>query len=101
MLVTARHVLYGHQFDEDPFTKHIVFSGRLRELFELRSEGVLQELKMQRFADLCTRIRRVLRRIRVVSNQELENCIMAAMDAFNRDPVAHTLVLQARPGPMI
>jgi len=44
VLVTARHVLYGHKFDEDPFTKSIVFNGRLRELFELRSEEVLQDL---------------------------------------------------------
>ena len=44
VLVTARHVLYGHKFDEDPFTKHIVFKGRLRGLFELRSEEVLQDL---------------------------------------------------------
>ncbi len=44
VLVTARHVLYGHKFDEDPLTKHIVFNGRLRPLCELRSEGVLQDL---------------------------------------------------------
>jgi hypothetical protein len=44
VLVTARHVLYAHKYDEDPLAKHIVFNGRLRLLFELRSEGVLQDL---------------------------------------------------------
>lgn len=44
VLVTARHVLYGHKFDEYPFTKSIVFNGRLRELFELGSQEVLQDL---------------------------------------------------------
>jgi hypothetical protein len=43
VFVTARHVLYGHKSDEDPFTKHIVFKGRLRGLFELQSEKVLQD----------------------------------------------------------
>jgi hypothetical protein len=43
VLVTARHTLYGHRYDkepEDPFTKHIVFNGRLRGLFELRTREV-------------------------------------------------------------
>jgi hypothetical protein len=43
VLITARHVLYGHLFDEDPFTKHIAFNGRLRGLFELQSQEVLQD----------------------------------------------------------
>jgi transposase len=34
--------------------------------------------------------RSVLRHIRVASKQELKDRIMAAMDAFNRDPVVHT-----------
>jgi hypothetical protein len=43
VLVTARHTLYGHRYDkvpEDPFEKHIVFGGRLRGLFELRTGEV-------------------------------------------------------------
>lgn len=43
VLITARHTLYGHHYDrepEDPFTKHIVFNGRLRGLFELRTRNV-------------------------------------------------------------
>jgi hypothetical protein len=43
-LVTARHTLYGHRFDEDPWKKHIVFNGRLRSLFELRTNKILQHL---------------------------------------------------------
>jgi hypothetical protein len=42
-LVTARHTLYGEHYNrdpEDPFEKHIVFDGRLRGLFELRSGEV-------------------------------------------------------------
>jgi hypothetical protein len=37
MLITARHVLFGHRYDEDPSTRHIVFKSRLRGLFELKS----------------------------------------------------------------
>jgi hypothetical protein len=33
VLVTARHTLFGRRFDEDPWTKHVVFQGRLRGLF--------------------------------------------------------------------
>ncbi len=43
VLVTARHILYGHRYErepEDPFTKHIVFDGGLRGLFELRTREV-------------------------------------------------------------
>ena len=43
VLVTARHTLYGHHYDKDPecpWQKHIVFDGRLRPLFELRTGEV-------------------------------------------------------------
>jgi hypothetical protein len=43
VLVTARHTLFGHRYDkepEDPSTKHIVFNGRLKGLFELRTREV-------------------------------------------------------------
>ena len=43
VLVTARHTLYGHRYDEepeDPSTKHIAFHGRLRSLSELRTREV-------------------------------------------------------------
>jgi hypothetical protein len=43
VLVTARHTLYGHRYEkepEDPFAKHILFHGRLRGLFELRTGEV-------------------------------------------------------------
>jgi hypothetical protein len=34
--------------------------------------------------------RSVLRHIRVASKQELKDCLMAAVDYFNGDPVVHT-----------
>ena len=34
--------------------------------------------------------RSVLRHIRVTSKQELKDCIMAAMEHFNQEPVVHT-----------
>ena len=40
VLVTARHTLFGPRFDEDPWTKHIVFQGRLRGLFELKADKI-------------------------------------------------------------
>ncbi len=40
-LVTARQTLYGHRFDEDPWTKHIVFNGRVRGLFELATSEII------------------------------------------------------------
>lgn len=43
ILVTARHVLYGHGDDEDPFTRHIVFNGRLRGLCELKSGEIFRD----------------------------------------------------------
>jgi hypothetical protein len=43
-LVTARHTLYGPRFNEDPWTNHIVFNGRLRGLFELRTDKILHHL---------------------------------------------------------
>jgi hypothetical protein len=48
-LVTARHVLFGHRNDEDPFTKHVVFHGRMRALFELES----QEMYSSTYHDLA------------------------------------------------
>jgi hypothetical protein len=44
VLVTAKHVLYGQRYDEDPWTKHAVFNGLLRGLFELRSTEIFQDL---------------------------------------------------------
>ena len=44
VLVTARHTLYGGRFDEDPWTKHIIFDGRLRGLFELRADKIFHHL---------------------------------------------------------
>jgi hypothetical protein len=44
VLVTARHALHGRCFDEDPWTKHIVFDGRLRGLFELRADKIFYHL---------------------------------------------------------
>lgn len=43
VLITARHVLFGHDYNEDPFTRHIVFDGRLRGLFELKSGEIFRD----------------------------------------------------------
>jgi hypothetical protein len=43
VLVTARHVLYGHKCDEDPFSKYVWFSGDLMQLIELQSETILRD----------------------------------------------------------
>jgi hypothetical protein len=43
ILVTARHVLFGHGDDEDPYTRHIVCNGRLRGLFELKSGEIFRD----------------------------------------------------------
>ena len=37
ILISARHVLFGHRYDEDPSTRHVVFKSRLRGLSELKS----------------------------------------------------------------
>jgi hypothetical protein len=42
-MVTARHVLYGNNFDEGPLAKHVWFNGDLRLLGELGSGEVLQD----------------------------------------------------------
>jgi hypothetical protein len=42
-MVTARHVLYGHNFDEQPLAKHVWFNGDLRPLGELGSGEILQD----------------------------------------------------------
>jgi hypothetical protein len=43
MLVTARHVLYGHEDDEHPLTKYVWFNGDLRQLSKLRFKTVLHD----------------------------------------------------------
>ena len=48
-LLTAKHVLYGHKFDESPFEKYIVFDGKLRPLFELKSDSIVKATEY----DLC------------------------------------------------
>ncbi len=40
-MVTARHVLFGHLYDENLSERHIVFNGRLRSLAELNSGEVV------------------------------------------------------------
>lgn len=52
ILITARHVLFGHRYNEDPFTRHIVFNGRLRGLFEIKSGEIFQD-KNNDLAAVC------------------------------------------------
>jgi hypothetical protein len=43
VLLTARHVFFGREFDEDPFIRHIVFNDRLRGLFELKDPTIYHD----------------------------------------------------------
>ena len=42
-MVTAKHVLYGQKFDENPWEKYIVFGGSLKRLFELQCDQIIHD----------------------------------------------------------
>src|SRR5579863_8544141 len=43
LLITAAHCLYGHNNEESPFRKYIIFGGGLRQLADLKTGEIIRD----------------------------------------------------------